>query len=814
MERYLCIHGHFYQPPRENPWLEAIEIQDSAHPYHDWNEKIAAECYAPNSASRVLDGEGRIVNIVNNYARMSFNFGPTLLAWTARNAPHVYEAVLEADRQSIEWRSGHGNAIAQAYNHMIMPLANRRDKLTQVAWGMRDFASRFGRSPEGMWLPETAVDMETLGILAESGIRFTLLSPRQAQGVRRLGTGRWKDVRGGRIDPSRPYLCRLPAGRTIAIFFYDGPVSHAVAFEQLLNRGEDFVNRLLSGFSGERSWPQLLHIATDGETYGHHHRFGDMALAYALNSVESRGAAALTNYGEYLERFPPTHEVQIIENSSWSCVHGVERWRGNCGCNSGGNPGWNQEWRAPLRSALDWLRDELALRYEQEMKTYVDDPWQTRDDYITVVLDRSGPSVGDFLSRCRAHIAVPAVRTRVLKLLEMQRHAMLMYTSCGWFFDDISGLETVQVLQYAGRAIQLCDDLCASALETAFLEKLASAVSNLPAEGNGAKIYERHVRPSVVDAGKVGMHYAISSLFHEYPEQTNIFCYDVVTEDYETREAGTVRSAAGRVCVTSTITEEQETVSFCVLHFGGHALNGGVRTYLGDAAYGEMKREIGDAFERGAFADIIRMMDRHFGMHNYSLLHLFKDEQRRIVSLLIGKTMEEFANTYRTLYAQNRYLMGFLQEMEMPIPKAFLAAAELSLNSDLQAALEEEDPSRETLGDILDNIAKWRVPISSVDLEFVMRRRIEQMLENLGHDPFDLAVLSKTRDVIHLVGSLPISLNLWLVQNIYFTMAQSVQRGLLPAERLKAEDVERWTALFNEVGDLLFFNVAAVAPHE
>lgn len=359
MERYLCIHCHFYQPPRENPWLEAVEIQDSAYPYHDWNERITAECYAPNSAARILDGEGHIIKIANNYSRISFNFGPTLLSWMEDNSPHTYAHILEADQEGQRLFSGHGPALAQAYNHMILPLATRRDKHTQVLWGIRDFERRFRRFPEGMWLPETAVDLETLEVLADLGIAFTILAPHQAHQVRKLNSQRWRNVEGAKIDPTRAYVAHLPSGRSIALFFYDGPISRAVAFEHLLSNGEHFAQRLVSGFSDARRWPQLMHIATDGETYGHHHPHGDMALAYALDYIESRQLARITNYGEYLANHPPTHEVEIISNTSWSCMHGVERWRGDCGCNSGMKPGWTQHWRAPLRQALDWLRDEV-----------------------------------------------------------------------------------------------------------------------------------------------------------------------------------------------------------------------------------------------------------------------------------------------------------------------------------------------------------------------------------------------------------------------------------------------------------------------
>jgi alpha-amylase/alpha-mannosidase (GH57 family) len=477
MDRYVCIHGHFYQPPRENPWIESIELQDSAYPYHDWNERVTAECYAANAVSRILDGERRITQIVNNYARISFNFGPTLLSWMERNAPEVYAAVIDADGESQRTFSGHGSALAQPYNHIIMPLANKRDKYTQVIWGIRDFQHRFGRDPEGMWVPETAVDLETLETLAELGIRFTILAPRQAKRVKPAKGKDWQDVSNGCIDPTMPYTLHLASGRTIAVFFYDDPISRAVAFEGLLSSGEEFARRLVNAFSDQRGRPQLVHIATDGETYGHHHRYGDMALAYALDYMESRKAATVTNYGEYLEKNPPSFDVEIIENTSWSCAHGIERWRSDCGCNSGGHPGWNQAWRAPLREAFDWLRDTLAPLYEEKARRVLEDPWAARDEYIRVLLDRSPDSVELFLTVHAAKRLKESDKTEALKLLELQRHAMLMYTSCGWFFDELSGIETVQVIQYAGRAVQLAQQLFGDTIEARFLDRGARAPS-------------------------------------------------------------------------------------------------------------------------------------------------------------------------------------------------------------------------------------------------------------------------------------------------------------------------------------------------
>jgi alpha-amylase/alpha-mannosidase (GH57 family) len=500
--RFLAIHGHFYQPPRENPWLEEVEVEPGAAPYHDWNERITAECYAANTAARLDDGEARVVN---NFEKISFNFGPTLLSWLDRHAPVTYRKIVEADRTSREVRHGHGNAIAQAYNHVIMPLASRRDKVTQVGWGIEDFRHRFGRDPEGMWLPETAVDRETLALLGDAGIRLTILAPSQAQRVRRLGTDQWVDVGGERIDPRQAYHHTTMRGRRLALFFYDGPISRAIAFEGAAASGETLAARLLAGFQPERTDPQLVHVATDGESYGHHTPRGETALAAALAQLERTGGLALTNYGEFLAAHPPAHEVEIADGTSWSCAHGVERWRSDCGCRVG-HPGWHQRWRAPLREALDWLRDQLDPFYETRLSTLLRDPWAARDDYIHVILDRSAESKAAFFARHERRPMDHRTRVEALKFLELQRQRLLMYTSCGWFFDDIGGLEAVQVLKYAARAIQLADDLGLKDLEPGFLRRLAAAPSNVPEMGNGAQVYRRLVLPIAVDFARVVAH--------------------------------------------------------------------------------------------------------------------------------------------------------------------------------------------------------------------------------------------------------------------------------------------------------------------
>jgi (1->4)-alpha-D-glucan 1-alpha-D-glucosylmutase len=812
MERYICIHGHFYQPPRESPWLETVELQDSAYPYHDWNERITAECYGPNAFARILDGQGRIVKIVNNYAKISFNFGPTLLSWLEDKAPVIYAAVLRADRESQERFGGHGSALAQVYNHIILPLANRRDKVTQVAWGIRDFEDRFGRKPAGIWLAETAVDLETLDVLTELGIRFTILSPYQAQQVRAPGEEKWQEVAGGHIDPTRAYVQKLPSGRSINLFFYDGPIARAVAFERLLHRGESLAERLLFGFSNTRTWPQLVHIATDGESYGHHHPHGDMSLAYALEQIEKNPEIKLINYGQFLEKHPPTHEVNIIENTAWSCSHGVDRWRRDCGCSSG-RPGWNQAWREPLRQAFDELRDGLACRFHKHASELVSDPWKARDDYSDVVLDRSADSVNRFVRDHASRELSHADLVRLLKLMEVERHALLMYTSCGWFFDDISGIETVQVMQYAGRALQLAQELFGDDVETALLAVLQKAKSNLAWQGDGRKVYEKYVKPNAIDWEKIAAHYAVSSLFEAYPAKAPIFCFTAEREDVQGFEAGKAKLVIGRVRLTSEITREQEVLAFGVLHFGDHNINGGVCKYQDEESYRELGKALADAFAKADFPEIIRLMDRGFGESTYSLRSLFRDEQRKITKQVLQPTAAEADTVYRRLYEQHLPTMRFLADLGVPLPRPFQAATEFVINSDLRLAYQDDEPNPAYIRNLLDEAARWHVSLDTQGLAYKLKKSMERMAERWQRQPADLAQLEALAAIVDLVRSLPFEVDLWQPQNTYYEMLQTVYpefeaRGLQGVE--KARD---WLARFLSLGEKLGVQVAEQKQH-
>lgn len=800
MNRYICIHGHFYQPPRENAWLEEVELQDSAHPYHDWNERITSECYAANATSRILNDQGNIVDIVNNYASISFNFGPTLLAWMEHNAPSVYKLILAADARSRERFNGHGTAIAQAYNHMIMPLACQRDKKTQIQWGIEDFRRRFERDPEGMWLPETAVDLETLDIMAQNGIRFTVLAPHQAHRVKKKEEEDWEDVSGEHIDPTVAYSVSLPSGRPFSLFFYDGAISNAVAFEEILFKGEDFANRLMSGFSEERDAPQLLHIATDGESYGHHHPHGDMALAYALHTIETENLAQITNYGQFLEENPPVCEVEIVENSAWSCSHGVARWREDCGCNSGGHPGWHQGWRKPLRQALDWLRDTMAPLYEKEMQKYFFDPWQARNAYIGVLLNRKNTPepIESFFRQHAAGFLNNDEKIFCLKLLELQRHAMLMYTSCGWFFDEISGIETVQIIQYAGRVVQLATDVFKKEFEPDFVNLLEKAPSNIAAHENGRRIYEKFVQPAIVGLETVCAHYAVSSLFAEETATESIYCYHVAKEAYKKEKVGSASLALGQAMVRSETTLESRRFCFGILHWGDHNISGSVRECGAEEINAIDADTLFDTFGQAAFPETLKILEENLGIGKYSLRALFRDQQRYITEQILSATMEKTIGIYRQIYEANLPLLRFLNGANLPAPRPLLAAAEYVSNVDLQEMLENDDFDPENTRQVIEDAKLAGVSLDDPAVELGIRRCIENKSRSFCGTPEDQDLLRHLDDLLTVLSYLSFEINLRRVQNHIYDVLINVY----PDKKKSAESNEQmrgWVEIFESV---------------
>jgi hypothetical protein len=657
-----------------------------------------------------------------------------------------------------------------------------------------------------MWLAETAADTETLEVLAENGIKFTILAPHQARQTRRMGRI-WKNVEGGKIDPKMPYVCKLPSGKRITLFFYDGPISRAVAFEQLLSSGENFANRLIGGFSN-RDYPQLMNIATDGETYGHHHPHGDMALAYALEYIENNKLAKITNYGEYLAEHPPNHEVEIVENTSWSCAHGIERWRSDCGCNSG-RQGWNQQWRKPLREALDGLRDDLTHPFEERAREFVTDPWAARNDYIEVVLDRSPDNVDGFLARHRNHELNEKEQVALLKLLEIQRHGLLMYTSCGWFFDEISGIETVQVLQYAARAVQLAQDLFGDHREQHFVERLAQAPSNLDSFKSGAEVYERYVKPATVNLLGVGAHFAISSLFFGFTDHRVIYCYEADVKHSRVLQAGRSQLALGRVLIRSQITRNSADLTFAVLNLGDNNLLAGVRRFQGEEAYQQTMGEVQQAFNHSDVPESIRMLDRHFEGTSYSVKSLFRDEQRRVVESILGHVLEEANASYRQIYENHASFMRFLHEIRMPLPHVMVVTAAFVVNEAMRRLIVEGPLDVARFSALLQEARRDNLQLDEARLTFDLRERLEAASDALIANPADLKLLSELDDAMNVARTLPFEVNLWKAQNVYYALL----RTLYPSQvERNDEEARRWVQLFRGLGDKLRIAVTTQTP--
>ncbi len=814
-KRFVCIHGHFYQPPRENPWLETVETQDSAAPYHDWNERICAECYAPNGAARILNGKTQIARIVNNYARMSFNFGPTLLSWMREKATRTCHMVRDGERRSRERNRGHSSAMAQGYNHVIMPLANARDRDTQIRWGIADYEFTFGAPPEGMWLPETAVDSATLEALAANGIKFTVLAPHQCKSIRPLkDQGEWTPTPDATVDITHPYLVRFASGASIAVFFYNGPLSRAIAFNGLLNSGDNLVNGLKAAFK-DNAQPQLVHVATDGETYGHHHKYGEMALAYALRLLEQDKVVKLTNYASFLEQFPPEFECAIAEDTSWSCMHGIERWRSNCGCNSGRGD-WNQAWRAPLRTALDELRDALIPLTEQESGLLFKDVWAARDAYIQVILDRSPDSMDRFFAAHQAHTLSDSERVRALELMEMQRHALLMYTSCGWFFDEVSGIETVQVIAYAARVLQLSQQVFgdqAATLEPAFLARMAEAKSNILASGDGAQIYKKCVDSMELHLEQVAAHYAISSVFSSFADETELYCYKVRRISYEIHTSGRGRLALGRIRVDSAVTGHAQSFSFAVLHFGDQNITAAVKVYDdADArAFKAFSGEAANQVQRADFPEVIRLIDRFYGRADYSLTSLFSDDQRRIVQIILNSTLWDIENSLTTIYQDHSSLLHFLSQAGLPKPPALTIAAGFAINAGLRRVIEADTVDQAQLQSYLALAKADQVPLETPNLSYIADQRMKRAMIELEMSEGSLEMLERALVLARTLTQLPFELNLWQAQNLWYEILRTPDDQLTA---LTAEDRPRWKRDFDELGACLTFDTKAIRATE
>lgn len=669
--RCVCLHGHFYQPPRENPWLEAVPREPSADPDHDWNRRITNECYRPNAAARLVDPKNRIVGLLNNYQYLSFNFGPTLLAWLERHEPWVVRQLVRADRESAKRLGGSGNAMAQAYHHIILPLANRRDKKTQILWGIAEFRHRYGRNPDGMWLPETAVDPETLGLLAEAGIRFTVLAPHQASRWRRLDgeSTTWRDVRDGSIPYGRAYRYRCPNGASIHLFFYNGRIARGIAFERLLEHSSRLLSALRDGFADPAVVPGeawLVHAATDGESYGHHFKFGDMALAAAFKELEKDPSVQVVNYATFLDRFPVKAEVDIVSETAWSCAHGIGRWRADCGCQSGAHPDWHQKWRAPLREALDGVRDALARHFEKEASRLVLDPWAARDDYIQVLLN--GASEREAFLRRHAKGSLSAEdRVRLLELMEMQREAMAMYTSCGWFFDDVSGLETQIILAHACRAMELARASGAPDPEPDFLKVLEKAPSNLPEMGHGAAVYRHFVLEKKIGPERIGAAAAMEALALKKPYRDRVHTYAIRPRQEVFLGEYPVPCQVGTMDVEDTRTGRSAAVIHATMHFGGLDLRTSVKRLIDEAAFEPLVKELKACAVEGT-ASMVQCLDDLPEAQAFSLKDIPEDVRMSIAYRLAQDHLLFYTEFQRRFFNAHQALLWSLREWGIALP--------------------------------------------------------------------------------------------------------------------------------------------------
>uniref|UniRef100_A0A7C3Z2H1 DUF3536 domain-containing protein n=1 Tax=Desulfobacca acetoxidans TaxID=60893 RepID=A0A7C3Z2H1_9BACT len=778
---FVVIHGHFYQPPRENPWIEKIEREVSAHPYHDWNTRVTAECYAPNSCARIYDGDRRILDIVNNYEKISFNFGPTLLAWLEMHASLTYDRLLAADRQSLA-RLGHGNAIAQAYNHIILPLANPRDLETEIIWGLKDFRHRFGREAEAMWLPETAVNYPTLAALVDHGMKYVILSPYQARRVGSLDGGTWEAVQAQTLDTTQAYRCFLPdagpSGRYIDVFFYNGAVASDLSFGDLLTDSRRLVARLKESFRADRPRPQLLHVATDGENYGHHHKFGELGLAFALEEVVPSQGLTLTNYAAFLETAPPRMRVELElgpkkEGTSWSCAHGVGRWKEDCGCSTGGLPHWNQRWRAPLRQAFDFLNDRLARIFEEEGARFLKDPWAARNDYIEVILDRQEETIQQFFSRHGVKGLSRRNWLEALRLLEMQRHTLLMYTSCGWFFADLSGLETIQVLKYAARALQLGSYFIQESLEEPFLKILDEAKSNLPEEGTGRDIYVHRVKPAVVTFPKVVNQWAISWLKdRERQCPHHIYHFGVRPLETEVQTQGTLTLASGRLRVTSGVTWRQETLSFFTVHLGSYLYRTQVLESASPEAFQAWNQELFQVLAETP-EDLIPLLATRLGERYYTVHDIFQEEKEQIFLDLLAENREEALVDVRHHFGNATPILKAMAAEDLPLPRLYRALGEITLNRRLVEILRRLEPEPELLpaseemAELLKEAALFGFKLESQEGAQILRRILDHQLMDLAAG-FDQETAANLMNFLKLQRRIPITLELTEGQNFYF----------------------------------------------
>lgn len=805
LKPHICIHGHFYQPPRENPWIETIELQESAYPYHDWNEKISAECYSQNSYSRILSNDKKIRKVMNNYSYISFNMGATLINWLKKFEPEIYASIIEADKISQKRYSGHGSAIAQAYNHIILPLANRKDKTSQIKWGIADFILHFDRFPEGFWLPETAVDVETLEIIAENGVKFVILAPHQAKAIRAVGQTDWRSVRPHEADTTTPYLCPLPSGNSIHVFLYDGAISHGVSFGNLLNDGRAFAERLAQAGSYESQQPRLVNIATDGETYGHHHRFGDMALAYAIDYIQDHRIATLTIYGEFLEKYPAQYEIKINENTSWSCPHGVKRWYTDCGCNVGKQPGWHQKWREPLRMTLDWLRDEINRNLGADIMNDFKDFWWARNDYIQVISKRKPLIVESFL---QGHIKDPQniqdsrKKSTYIQIMELQRLLMLMYTSCGWFFDDISSIESVQILRYAIKAIDTFEKFYPIKLHDTFNEKISLALSNTAVKGNALNIIRNEVLPGKTNPLRSGIHFIISLFYYNSLEKIEKYQYEIKNVHFQRMNRLEINLLFGNFIIYDTHTLESEQIYFVCFEKSRLDLQVYAAIDMPQEVFLSIINELKESVSKGNLKNIMEFLQSYFKQF-FSLRHMFKDPMIKISHLILNSAIQDLDDTRNSIFYRNLRTITYLAQNKIEIPRQIMSLMSAVFSKRIINIFMDEKINVKRLHKYLKRAEALKVQLYVEEIEYTASQKIYSLMAEHLQKELDTASLINICTIIEILDRSFLDLDIWKAQNMYFKISERHLDKYLEEAQLGNEEAFRWIENFKKLGTLL-----------
>ena len=816
---YLTIHGHFYQPPRENPWIERIELQPDAHPFHNWNDRILIQCYQPNAMSRIVDSEGKVMEMVNNFRLLSFDVGPTLMSWLEKYAPMVFHRILEGDQLSRQERSGHGSAIAQVYNHMILPLAEERDQRTQIRWGIYEFKKRFERDPEGIWLPETGASERTLEILIEESLEFTILAPEQAQKIRPLGAPNslWKDVSDGSIDTTRPYryFHSRDTERFIDLFFFDRPLGSEIGFGDLLLDAKKLMTKLMNTHHSDRHHSELIHAATDGETFGHHKAFGERVITFILKEDAERHGFKRTNYGEYLEKFPPQFEVKIKpgEGTSWSCAHGVKRWKEDCGCYTGGQPGWNQKWRAPLREAVHFLENRLAEIYEKEGRQIFGDPWKARDGYIQLILDRSAESQKSFFDQHALRSLSEAEKIKASKLLEMERYAMLTETSCGWFFNDLSGLETVQILRYALRALELAAEFGGEGIEKEFVTQLTQAESNLAEFGDGSGVWEKRVKPARVSEAKLVSHYAFRKLFDLPTSNEDFYNHQISERELERKTVEKRTLLMGSVRVTGRTIPESREWGYAIFHEDDSQVQCFVKR-LSAGEFHPLSVALSDVLLKKQGPIFLEALKQVFGHEIFFLKDLFPEERQQILWLLSERMRKDFYQTIERLYEENRSRLSLIREATRFLPEELKGILEWMMGERLFQWIQKLD-SKVSFEEIqkkgraiLEEAKERGLAVHARSSVEFLSKRLNDCIEKLFTQE-NPALVQKIEKVLELAKEFDLRLHARIAQDLFFVFAQTVLQEWIDAYKHGERDETKLQTIqpIIQLGSQLGFNM-------